>query len=164
MNRNSRQHTGTALSSETDIPAGRKGCVRVQSRVKTADSQDLFEAEGRGECVDEGTKLVLVYAERTPEGGTAECRLTHDGSSVVLHRAATVGSTMHFVCGRTTDMVCTTPYGKMHLRLRTLRCEVRADADRLTIGLDYELLQADVVVSTNSLNLIFCADRCANEV
>lgn len=150
--------TATALSPEAAVPAGRKGAVRVRSRMKYAGSRDTIATEGRGRCVAEGTALTLVYAERTPEGDTAQCRLTLCDGGAVLHRRGTVSSTLRFEPDTTTDMVCTTPYGEMRLRLRTLRCEVRATADSLAVRLGYELLEAGSVVSENSLYIVFYAD------
>lgn len=111
------------------------------------------------------TGFMLRYVESAADEGTGEITsstvtLTLQPDRVVMSRAGEFGSTMVFVKDTRFEGLYHTPYGDMGLALYTTHVYCKADREKGTVRLEYQIDMNGHYAATQTIALDYVAEPC----
>lgn len=125
----------TLKSTENDA------IIKIKN-IQSADGEEqTTELICEGKFYESGEKLYIFYKEDDAEdSGVSSIMIIISGTEVTLNRKGEFGSKMHYIEGKTKQVIYKTPYGDMVFLLKTLKIENNLEMNGGTLRLLYKLI------------------------
>lgn len=141
----------TLESSSRDDSGAEDAPIRLMTTGKLKPTPSGYMLRYVESAADEGTGQIM----------TSPVTLSLQPDRVVMNRAGEFGTTMVFVKDTRFEGLYHTPYGDMGLALYTTHVYCKADADKGTVRLEYQIDMHGRYAATQTISLDYVAETSA---